>query len=615
MALIIIFAAGMALALAAYQLYLRAQRNKTSKGAANHSCCSHSELANHTNTFDKKIIQVTDNILVAIGYGLANTICIRGDTGLIMVDTLETNQSAEEALRDIRKVEGYADLPVVGIVYTHFHSDHVGGTEAFLSEKEGDDHGQNNACQIWAHASTKERILQFNLAMGPIAYVRSARQFGMFLDKPMLENCGIGPNLRSGRDDECMSQILPTHEYGSHGEVRRLIQIAGVDIELIHSPGETDDQTVVYLPKYRLLCAADNFYESFPNLYAIRGVPHRDSRKWIESLDLMRGLNAEIMAPAHTLPVHGANDVSTRLRNYRDAIAYVHDQTVRLALKGEHPNTIANKIRLPTHLRGLQYLKEFYGTIHWSAKAIFAGYLGWFSGEAAELMQENPVVRAEHLIDLGGGAEKCVEVVESSISSGKLQWALELATAILDAQSTPGHVRWRAIKLRADALKRLGCNQISANARNYYFTSALETAGDLDLHIPQSKRVDAIMSAPIDELMQTMVYRVDSTKAEGQDRQLRINFVDTGRCFVLTLFNSVMTITSSGSSTIDDGRRIERDTSVAHSVAIECNEIIWRRMMANPMSLGKAVATGDFVFVQGGFLSFKRFMDCLDRSI
>ena len=40
---------------------------------------------------------------------------------------------------------------------------------------------------------------------------------------------------------------------------------------LKHCPGETPDQIVVWLPEKKVLIAADNYYKSFPNLYAIRG--------------------------------------------------------------------------------------------------------------------------------------------------------------------------------------------------------------------------------------------------------------------------------------------------------------------------------------------------------
>ncbi|MFT5816480.1 MAG: alkyl sulfatase BDS1-like metallo-beta-lactamase superfamily hydrolase, partial [Psychroserpens sp.] len=41
------------------------------------------ELEQHSATFDKGVVKVTDNVYVAIGYGLANSIMIEGKTGLI----------------------------------------------------------------------------------------------------------------------------------------------------------------------------------------------------------------------------------------------------------------------------------------------------------------------------------------------------------------------------------------------------------------------------------------------------------------------------------------------------------------------------------------------------
>ena len=126
-------------------------------------------------------------------------------------------------------------------------------------------------------------------------------------------------------DEVWHPSILPTHAFHD----KHTLEIAGVTLELIHAPGETDDQIVVFMKEGSLLCAADNFYEAFPNLYAIRGVPYRDPQKWVKSLILMRKLGAEILVPSHTLPVIGAAEVARRLQNYGDAISFVHDQTVR----------------------------------------------------------------------------------------------------------------------------------------------------------------------------------------------------------------------------------------------------------------------------------------------
>ena len=33
---------------------------------------------------------------------------------------------------------------------------------------------------------------------------------------------------------------------------------------------------------------------------------------------------------------------------------------------------------------------EFYGTVEWSVRSIFTGYLGWFDGDAARLSPASP---------------------------------------------------------------------------------------------------------------------------------------------------------------------------------------------------------------------------------
>ena len=44
------------------------------------------------------------------------------------------------------------------------------------------------------------------------------------------------------------------------------ITLAGLDLEMIHAPGETDDQIIVWYPQKKVLFPADNIYKAFPNL-------------------------------------------------------------------------------------------------------------------------------------------------------------------------------------------------------------------------------------------------------------------------------------------------------------------------------------------------------------
>ena len=60
------------------------------------------------------------------------------------------------------------------------------------------------------------------------------------------------------------------------------------------------------------------------------------------------------------------------------------------------------------------YLHEYYGTVEWSVRAIFDGYLGWFGGNATDLFPLAQAERAKHFSNLVGGetAHVCRGVAE-----------------------------------------------------------------------------------------------------------------------------------------------------------------------------------------------------------
>ena len=73
--------------------------------------------------------KVTDTIYMAIGYALANSIMIIGDTGVIIVDVTESIEAATEIFAEFRKI---TKKPVTDIIYTHNHADHVQGAKVPL---------------------------------------------------------------------------------------------------------------------------------------------------------------------------------------------------------------------------------------------------------------------------------------------------------------------------------------------------------------------------------------------------------------------------------------------------------------------------------------------------
>jgi len=524
---------------------------------------------------------------------------IEGDDGIIIIDTTESPTSAQAILKEFRHI---TSKPVVGIIYTHFHHDHVGGTKTFLNEAKED-----RSCPIWAHVTTNARMKEFGLT-GPIAYTRATKMFGTRLEHPSLENCGIGPFLCGVDGDDLGLEISPTHTYESH----RMIEIAGVKLELIHAPGETDDQTVVYLPKHKILFAADNYYESFPNLYTIRGAPHRDVVQWASSIDTMINVDAEIMVPSHTLPVHGAAEVRERLQNYRDAIQYVHDQTVRLMLKDHHPDEIAAMVQLPSNLRKCEYLKQFYGTVGWSAKAIFNGYLGWFSGDECDLWKLPPKEYATRMIDLAGSAENVLDKAQAAYDKGDVQWALELSTAILRASEMSTRKVTRAARdLKTKCCVQLGQQQISANGRNWYMTSALLNDGEIDkIRIPEKHKKNAILTFPLND-----IFKMLSVNFAPQESLVGVNKT---MCFSLKGNSNNAVQEAAG----EDGYTLTIRNCVLYSknevnadadIVIETTEQALRQLLSQPSSIAASVLSNELSVKKGDIKTFYQFLSSIDR--
>ena len=421
------------------------------------SVCSAQESSNlsklraHSDEFRQEIIQVSETIHVAIGYALANVIMIEGDDGLIIVDTTESVAAAQQIKAEFDKI---SNKPVKAIVYTHSHVDHVGGASVFA----GDDDPE-----IYSH----EKALRENL---PINVGRAGRggadQFGIRLSDAQRLNAGIGPKLMFAGGGVGSGYIAPTQTFA--GE-RMQFEAAGIQVELVYAPGETDDQIYVWLPEQRALLPGDNFYRAFPNIVAIRGVPLRRADHWYASLAKMISEQPAYLLPSHTRPISGADNVHNALTAYHDGVKSVYDQTIAGMNQGLRPDELVEIVKLPAELADNPYLQEFYGTVPWAVRVIYAFHLGWFDGNATMLFPLSNQDRARRLLELMGGEEAALRAAQQALLDQEQQWAAELADYVLLGNEDNRD----AMLVKASALRALGAQQISANARNWYLTSAL----------------------------------------------------------------------------------------------------------------------------------------------
>lgn len=480
------------------------------------------DLILHSKEFQKELITVTDGVHVAVGYALANSILIEGENTNIIIDTTGT----EETAREVKALfDAINPNPVESIIYTHNHADHTYGATVFA---------EGSSPDIYAHSTTEIYLSRVIGILRPIISSRSNRMFGNALPKEQVENNGIGPFLEIGRDGRKPGLLYPTKTFTDQIE----FEAAGHKIQLFHAPGETNDQLFVWLPEKKALFPGDNFYKTFPNLYTIRGTPYRDLVGWVNSIDMMRYLEPEYLVPSHTRPIVGKEKINTLLTTYRDAIQFVHDQTVRLINLGLDPNEIAEQLVLPKHLGDSPYLKEFYGTPAWSAKNVFSGYLGWFDGNPSTLKPLPLKDEAEKMIQLSGDWDSLFKVAEDAFLTDDFQWSLQLTDYLL--RSRPDDQKTKL--LRQSALEGLGSQESNPNSRYYYLSSAAqldENYQENDILLPS---LEVIQKYPIESMMETLKVNVIPEKSLNKNIQLLFTFTDSPKSFSLFLRRGVLEV-------------------------------------------------------------------------
>jgi len=529
----------------------------------------HPDLHAHTAEFEKKVYPLAEGVYIAVGYGLANTIMIEGDDGIVIVDVLESQEAAEEAMAEFRKI---TDKPVKALIYTHNHADHIFGGRGFVPEGDVD---------VYAHESTNYYINRIVNQIRPIITNRSMRMFGNLLPKgdEGRINLGVGPFLDVGHGGGTPTLIRPNKTYSDKLD----LDIAGIKIQLIHAPGETNDQTMVWLPEKKVLMPGDTIYKAFPNLYTIRGTLYRDVMDWVRSLDKMRALNPEYIAPGHTKPIQGAEKIQEILTVYRDAIQFVHDQTLYGMNKGLTPDQLVETVKLPEHLRNHPYLKELYGTVEWGVRGIFTGYLGWFNGDSATLSPVTIKERAQGIMDIAGGEAAFKAKVVVAVQEGRYKWAAELANHILVLN--PENVEIK--ELKAAALRKLGEQSISPNGRHFYLTQALELEGEAEMEkeAVTDAKVAVAKSFPVKNFISAMPTLLVPERSINNHKTMSWIFPDVQKSYTLEVRRGVAEFREG----VDDNADIK----------LTVNKDDWVEIILGEKSFPIALATGD-VKLEGG---------------
>jgi linear primary-alkylsulfatase len=477
------------------------------------------------------LFKVTERVYQVRGIDISNMTIIEGDSGLILIDPLLSNETARAAL-DLY-LRNRPAKPVAAVIYTHSHADHFGGAKGVMSAEDA----ASGKVKVIAPDGFMEHAVAENIIAGNAMLRRAQYQFGNTL--PVGERAQIDTGLGKALSRATISLIPPNDLVKQDYETRT---IDGVEIEFHLVPGsEAPAEMLLYFPQFKVLDMAEDATHNMHNLYTIRGAEIRDGRLWSRYIaDAIEryGDKTDAVIAQHHWPIWGNDRIVAFLKKQRDLYKFIHDQSVRLLNHGLTPTEIAEKLQLPPSLANEWYSRGYYGTLSHNAKAVYQFYLGWYDANPADL---NPLPRAESArkqVEYMGGADAVLKRAREDFRSGQYRWVASVTSQLVFADPANKEAR----ELGADALEQLGYQSEAATWRNAYLLGAAE----LRKGVPAAQggataNAELLKGVSIDLAFDFLGVRLNAAKAEGKHIVINWTFTDRNETYVMNLENSALT--------------------------------------------------------------------------
>jgi alkyl sulfatase BDS1-like metallo-beta-lactamase superfamily hydrolase len=208
------------------------------------------------------------------------------------------------------------------------------------------------------------------------------------------------------------------------------LEVGGRRMDLLAAPGgETNDSLVLWLPDERICLCGNTFGPIFghiPNLVTMRGDRYRDALTAIASVERVRELQPEMLVTGHFAPITGAARIDAELARLRDALRYLHDQTVEGMNAGKDVRTLMRDIALPAGCD----VGQGYGKVSWDVRAVWENYSGWFHHRSTtELYPVGFDEVAADVVELAG-ADALLQRARDHLAAARPLHAIHLAELV-----------------------------------------------------------------------------------------------------------------------------------------------------------------------------------------
>lgn len=474
------------------------------------------------------LFAVAPGIWQVRGFDVSNMTIVRGETGWILIDPLNTRETAAAALALVNDRLG--NRPVSAVIYSHSHSDHFGGVRGVVDEADV----LAGKVSIYAPVGFMEESTSENLVAAPVTGRRGIYQFGIGLAPGPQGQMGSGLSTSVAAGE--ITLIAPTVLIARTGH-NAVIDGVSVEFQIV-SGSEAPAELNLIFPATGVFLSAEMSTCSLHNLLTPRGAKVRDAKIWAGYLDealRLYGDRTQTLISSHCWPRFGQDNVMTMLANQRDNYRFLHDQTVRLMNEGQTAGEIAEQLAQPSTLANHAYDRGYYGTYKHNAKAVYQFYLGWYDAVPANLDPWPPAERARRMVEALGGERRVLKLAQQAMARGDYRWSSDLLSQVLFSGSRDPSAR----AALADSYEQQGYQAESGTWRNQFLSAARELRqGRARTTLKQNRDMTAAVPSPM--LLDMVATRFDPRRFAGQACRIRLVMPDRGETVSVELTDNTM---------------------------------------------------------------------------
>src|SRR5205814_2688748 len=240
--------------------------------------------------------KIADGVYYATATGSmvtgSNNVVIIGARDVLVLDTGTTPAAARAFVEDLKLL---TNKPVRYVVNTHFHYDHTDGNQVYAGKADIIAHDYVKQAIETLNVLQREPFKTSQLTNVPRRIEMLKKQIAEAKDpatRQMLQQ-----QLTVAQDGwEQLKEIKPTPPNITYS-TKKVLDLGGREVQLLFlGRGHTNGDTVVFLPKEKIVCTGDLMKSQI----AYMGDAQFDD--WVTTLDALKKLDFQTDLPGHGAP-------------------------------------------------------------------------------------------------------------------------------------------------------------------------------------------------------------------------------------------------------------------------------------------------------------------------